>query len=506
MPEPLRVPALIAGGGVVGLSAAVFLAHAGVPCLLAERRSGPLAEPRARSLNPPTVELYRAVGLERAIRAVRSPIADHTVVAHAESVAGPERVRLPERGTAGGPGEWAPIDQDQLEPVLRDHARASGADVRYGTEVVAVEQVPDGVLVTLRSGGDGDGDVRVHAGHLVVADGAHSPLRRLLDIGHSGPGTVARKLDVRFTADLSAPLAGRRVVALTVANAAVRGFLTSVDGARRWRFAISLEPGQTAADFTERRCADLVRAAIGVDGLPVTVDRVAGTTWDVAGRVADRMRVGRVLLAGDAAHTMPPVGSFGVATGVQDAFNLAWKLGLVHRGVAGEELMASYEAERLPVAWATTTLCVERYRVLNGGPGDAAANGARRGRLMFECAYAEGAFVPDPDHPRSTRVAGAADLLGGWALLTGAAARGWEEAAARAVVPITCRSAPDLVAADGAVLVRPDGFAAWRGTDPGSLHAALDRVLCRTGPDAAGADIAGVAGPGVEDVVGMPVG
>ncbi|MBY8847757.1 FAD-dependent monooxygenase [Saccharothrix longispora] len=504
MSEPLRVPVLIAGGGVTGLSAAVFLAHFGVPSLLAERRPAPLAEPRARSLNPPTVELYRAVGLERAIRAVRSPVADHTVVAHAESVAGPERVRLPDRSTAGGPGQWVPIDQDQLEPVLRDHA--GGADVRYGTEVVEVEHVADGVLATLRSAG---GDVRVHAGHLVVADGARSALRDLLGIGHSGPGTIARKLNVHFEADLAGPLRGRRVVALTVANPAVRGFLTSVDGARRWRFAISLEPGQVAADFTRERCAELVRAAIGADGVPIAVERVADTTWDIAGRVADRMRVDRVLIAGDAAHTMPPVGSFGVATGVQDAFNLAWKLGLVHRGVAGEELMATYEAERLPVAWATTKLCVERYRVLNGGPGDAAGNGARRGRLMFECAYPDGAFVPDPDHPRSTRVAQAStgDLLGGWALLTGAFARGWDDAAARAVVPVTCRPAPGPLVAegvppDGAVLLRPDGFAAWWGTDPGSLHAALDRVLCR-GVDGREVDAPAAT---VEDVVGAPAG
>lgn len=519
-----HVPVLIAGGGVTGLSAAVFLAWYGVPTMLVERRDRPLADPRARALNPRTMELYRAVDLEEAIRQVRSPIADHGVVAHAHTVAGPELKRLPHRldtdTGALSPCDWAAIDQNQLEPVLRDRAVSDGVDVRYSTEVVAVTDRPDGVEALLRSHRTGR-EQRVSADYLVVADGAHSPLRRMLDIGHDDTGTLARKVNVYFDADLREPLRGRKIVALTVRNPAVQGFLTSVDGVKRWRFAISLAPGEDGV-ITETRCVELLRAAIGVDDLPLVIDRVSEVPWEIAGRVSHRMCTGRVFIAGDAAHTMPPVGTFGVATGVQDAFNLAWKIALHHRGLAGPGLLTSYETERLPVAQHTTRSTVDRYGLVNGGSGDARESARSQRMTMFGYTYPTGDIaltddppdiVEDPDHPSGApgtraphvllehqgKPLSPVDLMGrDFTLLTGTTDTDWARIAAEATARTGIRvnhylidhpphhptdtSTDHRAITDGAVLIRPDGFIAWRTTTPTdheTFLAALNRLLFR---------------------------
>ncbi|MEU4445195.1 FAD-dependent monooxygenase [Actinosynnema sp. NPDC050801] len=517
-----HIPVLVVGGGATGLSAAVFLAWYGVPALLVERRPEPLDEPRARALHPRTMELYRAVGLEDAIREVRSPIAGHDVIAHAETLAGPESLRLPHFLDADtgslSPCRWATIDQNQLEPVLRDRAVSGGVDVRYATEVVAVDDRPDGVVALLRSRRTGHEQL-VRADYLVAADGSHSPVRRMLGIGHDGPGTLARKVNVYFDADLREPLRGRRVILMTLRNPAVHGFLSPIDGMKRWRLAISLKPDQDTT-ISETQSVRLVRAAIGVDTLPIVIDRVSEVPWEISGRVTRRMCTGRVFVAGDAAHTMPPVGTFGVATGVQDAFNLAWKIGLHHRGLAGPGVLASYETERLPVAQHTTRLTAERYCLVNGGSGDARESAVRQRMTMFGYTYLAGALVPDdvtphpvedPDHPsgapgtRAPHVPLAHDrgpispteLIGrGFVLLTGST--GWERAAAEVAARSGVRidhyrigdSLRDTTGAfhrrygitdSGAVLMRPDGFIAWRTrtTDPDALAGVVDRVLFR---------------------------
>ena len=517
MPE---VPVLIAGGGVTGLSAAVFLAWYGVPALLVERHSEPSTDPRARALNPRTMELYRAVGVEQTIGQVRSLIADHTIVAHAETLAGPERLRLPNRLDTGpdslSPCRWAAIDQNQLEPLLRAHAVQTGADVRYHHEVVAVDNEPDGVVAVVRDHSTGR-EERVRAGYLVVADGAHSPVRRMLDVGQDDSDLLARKVNIYFDADLREPLRGRKIVALTVSNPAVHGFLTSIDGAKRWRFAVSLRPGEDVADFTDERCVHLLRTAIGLENLPIVIDHVSETPWEISGQVAHRMRAGRAFIAGDAAHVMPPVGTFGVATAVQDVFNLAWKIALHHRGVAGPGLLATYETERLPVARHTTALTVERYGLVNGKPGDARDSALRQRATMFGYTYPEGAFVPDgtpaphpvedPDHPtaapgcRAPHVTvehnGTAlstlDFMGrGLVLVTGTR---WQRAADFSDVPVEHHRIGDTlhdptgefarrygISDDGAVLIRPDGFVAWRSPAtprPDVLRAVVDQVLFR---------------------------
>lgn len=565
-------PVLVVGGGLTGLSAAVFLAWQGIPVVLVERRTDTSIDPKARVINPRTMELYRAVGLERAIRAIRSPIAGHTVVAHAPSLVEPERLRLPtalaEDVSGLSPCGWATIDQNQLEPLLRDRAAALGVDLRFGCALRALHDVRDGVIALLR---DRTGrEHRVHARHVIAADGPRSPVRAALGIPHDGPGALTRLLSVYFRADLSGPLAGRKIVALILHNPAVRGTLTPLNRDGHWRFSISLGPGEEPAAYPMGRCLELLRAALGVD-LPVHVDRLSATPWEISAQVARTVRAGRVFVAGDAAHVMPPIGAFGASTGVQDAFNLAWKLALVHRGAAGEALLDTYESERLPVARRMTREALRRYEFGQGrGPGRGHGGPAAQRNSIFGYAYREGAFIPDPDtdrtdtdliatdhartavpdladdecliedpdHPsgrpgsRAPHVVlrrdgvdlSAVDLFGnGLRLLAGPAAVGWEEAvhtvATRTGLEVVCHRIGDRlrdvadafpshygIGPDGAVLVRPDGFVAWRTRtavpDPEVVLAdVVDRVLCRatdrpqwTGPRPVPAGAAEVAG------------
>ncbi|NUT51797.1 MAG: FAD-dependent oxidoreductase, partial [Saccharothrix sp.] len=390
-------PVLVVGGGLCGLATAVFLAWHGVRPVVVERHPGTSTEPKARVVNPRTMEIYRAVGLEAAVRAVPSPIDGHTAVVHAATLVAPERRRMPtalaEDASGLSPCAWATIDQHELEPLLRDRAAAVGADLRFDTEVRALRDEGDHVVAVLRDRVDGR-EHEVAARHVIAADGAHSPVRAMLGIPHDGPGTLTRLVSVYFRADLTEPLAGRRAIAAILHNDDVRGTLMPLDRDGGWRFSLSIGPDEDVASYTPRRCRELLLAALGVD-LPVEVDRVSDAPWEVSAQVARTVRAGRVFVVGDAAHVMPPIGAFGASTGVQDAFNLAWKLALVERGVAGEALLDTYERERLPVARRTVREAVRRYEIGQGRRPVEDGVPVHR-NTIFGYTYREGAFVPEP--------------------------------------------------------------------------------------------------------------
>ena len=232
--------------------------------------------------------------------------------------------------------------------------------------------------------------------------------------------------------------------------------------------------------------------------------------WKAEADVADRFREGRVFLAGDSAHVMPPNGGFGGNTGVQDAHNLAWKMAFALKGAAGEPLLATYERERRPVAVMTAEQAYSRYVTRTApylgldGIQDVAND------LNVELGYSYG--NPDTVHenPRESRGRegtraphvwidegrgiSTLDLYGrNFVLLSGTKGRGWNEAAASVArkhgIPVDPHvfDAYDHhgIGSSGAVLVRPDGFVSWRAAaaeqDPvASLSAALNSALYPT--------------------------
>lgn len=529
-----HVPVLIVGGSLVGLSASLFLGRLGVRHLLVERHTATSHHPRGRGNNVRTMELYRTAGIEPRIRAAARHLAGNQGILQADTLWGAEREWLYREIDPGGeltrisPSSWCLCSQSDLEPVLLTVARELGADIRFGTELESFEQDPDGVTAVVREPGSGRSRT-VRARYLVAADGPRSPVRERLGIGSSGRGELFHNISVTFrTKGLADAVGDRRFIVCYLRNPEGSGALLPVDNAQAWVFHAPWRPGagERPEDFTDERCAALIRAATGVTDLELEITGKA--PWHAAERVADGYGRGRVFLAGDAAHEMPPTGALGANTGIQDAHNLAWKLAAVLQGWAGPQLLRSYETERRPVALATAGQATARsaeqrhpgyeatpgtarqpdalaavlgYRYRSGavygaGPEQSASPQESAVPERFRAGAEPGTRAPhlwlDRDGVRLSTL----DLYErGPVLLTGPAGRAWHDTGLRAAaalgVPLHCHQVGDGVGQDsalsseegthwaqehgvdedGAVLVRPDGFVAWRAT------AAHDRPL-----------------------------
>lgn len=505
---------LIAGGGTVGLSTAVFLADHGVPALVVERAEGPSAHPRATGLGFRTMEFFRQAGIADAVEAVAvrrtttlGKISAPTLATAALPETPPARPHSPNVVASElSPGVLrGTCPQDRLDAVLLTAARERGAAVEYSTTLVSAEQDETGVTAIL----DGPtGRRTVRADYLVAADGVRSGLRSALGIGTTGPGALGpHQLNILFRADLTPYTKGHHFANCTITTPASPGLLVTVDAEKDWVFHTELGD-ETAADFPPERCVALIRAAVGDPHLAVEVLSVL--PWRVRGLLADRFRAGRVFLAGDAAHAVPPLGAFGANTGIADAHNLAWKLATVLDGVAGPALLDTYEAERRPVAALALDQALRRLEDprLHWDP-DAAEARAAAGVVNAPVVHLgyryDSAAVLDgqPELPSTEDVvldgtpgsrlphiwladgSSTLDLVGRRLTLLTGPSGAWAEAAQGLDVDVHVVGderwlAATGIAADGAVLVRPDHFIAWRSTAAsGDLGDVVDRILAR---------------------------
>jgi 2-polyprenyl-6-methoxyphenol hydroxylase-like FAD-dependent oxidoreductase len=237
--------------------------------------------------------------------------------------------------------------------------------VLEGHEVVGLSQDSSGVTVTVRECRSGrEHQIRAH--YVIGTDGAHSRVRELLGIEFDGRGVFSNAITIYFHAPLAAYVVGKALSVIYVKNAELSGFFR-MDKDGNSGFLVVNTVGDTsrpeaaspANDVRESRLVELVRAGAGVPDLPVTIDGVA--RWRATSDVARRFADGRVFLAGDAAHLMPPNGGFGGNTGIHDGHNLAWKIAMVLKGIAGPALLATYEQERWPAAKFTVEQAYTRY-------------------------------------------------------------------------------------------------------------------------------------------------
>src|SRR3954470_2763123 len=264
---PEHVPVLIAGGGTVGLSAALFLAHHGVEVLVVERQAGPSPHPRATGVGPRTVEFFREVGIEAAVDAAAVDVAgaggkisSGTLATADLTAAGAPRPTGNQFRDASPCGLRGMCPQHRLDAVLLAEARRRGADVRYSTRLVGFTQDEEGVTATLETP---DGPRVVRADYVIGADGGRSTVRTALGVGTTGPGEMGReKANVLFRADLTPFTRGVRFVSCDISTPAARGLLVTVDGATEWCFHTE--------DLTADP-VDLVRAAVGAPDLEVDV-------------------------------------------------------------------------------------------------------------------------------------------------------------------------------------------------------------------------------------------
>ncbi|MFD8487113.1 FAD-dependent oxidoreductase [Streptomyces sp. NPDC059712] len=379
-----RVPVLVVGGSLVGLSMSVFLGRLGVRHTLVERHAGTSIHPRGRGNNVRTMEIFRVAGTEPDIRRAAATLADNHGILQTPTLVGDAGEWLfkqidPGNGLARfSPSSWCLCSQNDLEPELLTHAVNLGGDLRFGTELLSFETDADGVTAIVKSRETGE-HTTIRADYLVAADGPRSPVREQLGIGQSGPGDLFHNVSITFRSRRLADVVGdRRFIVCYLTDENADGALLPVDNRENWVFHAPWHPeqGETVEDFTDERCAAHIRRAIGDPDLDVEITGKA--PWHAAQRVARSYRSGRVLLAGDSAHEMSPTGAFGSNTGIQDAHNLAWKLAAVLEGWAGEPLLDTYDAERRPVAEATSARAAHRS-VEHSHPGFAPPPGMGSG-------------------------------------------------------------------------------------------------------------------------------
>jgi putative polyketide hydroxylase len=519
---PAKIPVLIVGGGPVGLSMSLLLSHYGIRSLLVEQHPGTSTYPKARLLKARMMEIFRQLGIEQAIRNVAIPHNRNLIFAG--SLAGEEIHRRPiETVLPEFVRDWSPTSgctstQDVVEPVLLEHARRNEqAQVRFNTQLASFEQRDDHVLAVLVHRPSGRVQ-QVRAQYLIGADGAHSPVRQALGIRMLGQPVLSYAINILFSADLSRWVGDREINICIIVNPGAMGLLLH-NGGDRWRFSTFYYPdqGQRPEDFTPERCLHIIRMAMGVPDLAVELGEI--TAWNDAALIAERFCDRRIFLAGDSEHVMSPVGGFALNVGVEDAHNLAWKLAAVLKGWVPPVLLDSYQVERAPVS-----RMVIEHSARNSGSIRGTNNGSANARpalppwrrpelsrehgLVFGMTYDSAIIVPDGTAPvqaanpvtdyvpnarpgsraphiwleRDGKLISTLDLFGsGLVVLAGSSGREWgvaaREFAERQGLPLVAytvgangdiRCADDLWKAtyaiedDGAVLVRPDGFVAWR--------------------------------------------
>ncbi|MBB4717610.1 putative polyketide hydroxylase [Streptomyces luteogriseus] len=536
-PHTISVPVLIVGGSLVGLSTSLFLGRLGVPHVLVERHAGTSIHPRGRGNNVRTMELFRVAGVENGIKDAAATLAVNHGILQTPTLVGDAGEWLFRDIDPGGglarfsPSAWCLCSQNDLEPVLLDHARAHGGDLRFSTELMSFDSDPTGVTAVVKSRETGE-HTTIRADYLVAADGPRSPVREQLGITQSGPGDLFHNVSLTFRSRALADVVGdRHFIVCYLTNPEADGALLPVDNRENWVFHAPWHPenGESLEEFTDERCVEHIRRAVGVADLDVEITGKA--PWHAAQRVARSYRSGRVFLAGDSAHEMSPTGAFGSNTGIQDAHNLAWKLAAVVDGWAGEGLLDTYDAERRPVAEATSARAAARSAEHShpgfAPPPAAGGGGPQKGILNVALGYRypQGAVAgADPAVPvvperldlsgepgsraphlwvrRGDERLSTLDLYERSLVLLSDAAEPneWHEAAVRLAdrLSLPLRSYrvgaaahADLVAEDdadwaerhgtgpgGAVLVRPDGFVAWRSQGrEADAEAVLHQVL-----------------------------
>jgi 2-polyprenyl-6-methoxyphenol hydroxylase-like FAD-dependent oxidoreductase len=348
--QSIATPVLIVGAGPTGLTLAIELGRRGVSFRLIEAAPAPFEGSRGKGVQPRTLEIFDDLGIIEAILAAGGPYPKF------RTHIGPLSVRAgslgpPRHSTENTPypNVWM-VPQSRTESILRARLSALGGEVEYGKALTTFTQDGQGVDAALSTG------ETLRADFLIGADGGRSAVRKALGLRLEGEAIDEKPM---LVADVEIEGLDRRDWHI-------------------WPFAkggiIGLCPVANTSLFQFTSSAKTAEAGVETVVRKVTGRRVTRLAWSSiyrpAVRMVDRYRIGRVLLAGDAAHVHPPAGGQGLNTGVQDAYNLGWKLAHVVRG-GPDSLLDTYEAERLPIAAAVLGLSKRLHQTRSIKRGDA---------------------------------------------------------------------------------------------------------------------------------------
>jgi 2,4-dichlorophenol 6-monooxygenase len=359
---------LIVGGGGAGLTASMLLSKLGVESLLVSRFPGTSILPKAHVLNQRCMEVFDEVGVADEIYRRGTPAENMRRTAWYAGLVGPHdgygrQIGAVESWGAGytdpmyveaSAYRTANLPQIRLEPLLRARAEElNPGGIRFHNELVALTDTGDGVVATVRNHADGS-DYVVRARYLIGADGGRT-VGPSVGIELAGQRELMRIVSTHMSADLSAWAKDDDVLIRWMINPDFGGSFASgilvPMGPDHWgpRSEEWVFHQQYPADDPDALVPEKVVARLRVTlGLPDDVDIKVHhvSPWMLEGVLADRFRSGSVFVVGDAAHRHPPTGGLGLTSAVHDVYNLCWKLVYVLRGVAGEELLDSYEPER----------------------------------------------------------------------------------------------------------------------------------------------------------------
>jgi 2-polyprenyl-6-methoxyphenol hydroxylase-like FAD-dependent oxidoreductase len=366
-----RTRVVIVGGGPAGLVTAIELGRRGVPCVLLESEAGPPRFPKANATTSRTMEHYRRLGFAHEIRALGLPEDYPQDIAYFTRYAGWELARLPgltrreaAAARAAARSRWPTpeplhrVQQMYIEAVLRKHAaRWPAANLRFGSRALGIERAGGATRVAVASGG---GSRTLECDYLVGCDGPRSLVREALGIQYAGWAGEARDfmggrmLAVYVRSPAFYEIAnGGRAWQYWAVNRERRGLVAAIDGRSLFVFHAQLAPDEAGSEAFARA------ALAGATGREFPFELLGIGEWTagftlVAERFEDRPEAPRVFLAGDAAHLFTPTGGQGYNTAVDDAANLGWKLAAACAGWGGPRLLASYDAERRPIAARNT--------------------------------------------------------------------------------------------------------------------------------------------------------
>jgi len=350
------VDVLIIGGGPVGMGLAIELGQRGVGCIVVERHTQPQPIPKGQNLTQRTMEHFHAWGAEKALRAARTIPAQYGIGG------------LTAYGTLLGSWSYDWMQRELVKPyyytanerlpqyatetVLRQRvAQLPSVQVLYGWQADEIKQDDEGVSVTV--GTRGTAATRtLRAKYAVACDGARSRTREQAGITQTRTDhdrlmvlLVFRSIELHR---LLERYPGKSYY--NVLQPELKGywkFFGRVDLGTTWFFHAPVPPGTTADNFDFKT---YLHEAVGAE-FDVEFEHIG--FWDLRFMLADRYRNGRIFVAGDAAHSHPPYGGYGVNSGLEDARNLGWKLAACLQGWGSQALLDSYDAERRPVFRST---------------------------------------------------------------------------------------------------------------------------------------------------------